>query len=108
MACRSTSAMPYSKSLDLGSDTERTNSQGTTSTTTPVAGSTVLSYIANPWKPGLNRAPSDFDLRHVIAADGVYELPFGKGKSFAGGSGTWLDAIIGGWQLSGLTRFTSG
>jgi hypothetical protein len=100
----------YSKSLDLGSDTERTNSQGTTSTTTPVGQgvSTVLSYIANPWKPGLNRAPSDFDLRHVITADWVYELPFGKGKSFAGGSGTWLDAIIGGWQLSGLTRWTSG
>jgi hypothetical protein len=84
--------------------------QGTTSTTTPVGQgvSTVLSYIANPWKPGLNRAPSDFDLRHVITADWVYELPFGKGKSFAGSSGTWLDAIIGGWQLSGLTRWTSG
>ena len=80
----------YSKSIDLGSDAERTNSQGTTSTTTPVGQgvSTVLSYIANPWNPGLNRAPSDFDLRHVITADWVYELPFGKGKSFAGGSGT--------------------
>ena len=79
----------YSKSIDLGSDTERTNSQGTTSTTTPVGQgvSTVLSYIANPWNPGLNRAPSDFDLRHVITANWVYELPFGKGKSFAGGAG---------------------
>jgi len=56
----------------------------------------------------LNRAPSDFDLRHVITADWVYQLPFGKGKRFAGGSGTWLDAIIGGWQLSGLNRWTSG
>jgi hypothetical protein len=100
----------YSKSLDLGSDTERTNSQGTTSTTTAVAqgSSTLLSYIANPWNPGLNRAPSDFDLRHEITADWVYELPFGKGKSFVGGAGTWLDAVIGGWQLSGLTRWTSG
>ena len=100
----------YSKSIDLGSDTERTNSQGTTSTTTPVGQgvSTVLSYIANPWNPGLNRAPSDFDLRHVITANWVYELPFGKGKSFAGGAGSVLDAIIGGWQLSGLNRWTSG
>jgi len=100
----------FSKSLDLGSDAERTNSQGTTSTVTPVGQSvsTVLSYIANPWNPGLNRAPSDFDLRHVITADWVYEVPFGKGKRFAGGSGTWLDATIGDWQLSGLTRWTSG
>jgi Carboxypeptidase regulatory-like domain len=100
----------YSKSLDLGSDTERTNSQGTTSTTTPVGQgvSTTLSYIANPWNPGLNRAPSDFDLRHVITANGVYQLPFGRGAAFAGGSGPVVDAIIGGWQISGLTRWTSG
>jgi Carboxypeptidase regulatory-like domain len=100
----------YSKSLDLGSDTERTNSQGTTSTTSAISQgqSTVLSYIANPWNPRLNRAPSDFDLRHVITANWVYELPFGKGKNFAGGAGTLLDAAIGGWQLSGLNRWTSG
>ncbi|MBZ5548310.1 MAG: carboxypeptidase-like regulatory domain-containing protein [Acidobacteriia bacterium] len=100
----------YSKSLDLGSDAERTNSQGTTSTTSTLAQgtSTVLSYIANPWNPRLNRAPSDFDLRHVITANWLYELPFGKGKDFAGGAGTLLDAAIGGWQLSGLTRWTSG
>lgn len=99
----------YSKSLDLGSDTERVNSQGTTSTTAaiPLGTSTVLSYIANPWDPGLNRAPSDFDLRHVITADWVYELPFGKGKTFANGASSWLDEIIGGWQFSGLNRWSS-
>lgn len=99
----------YSKSLDLGSDTERVNSQGTTSTTSaiPLGTSTILSYIANPWNPGLNRAPSDFDLRHVITASWVYELPFGKGRAYAGDAGTLLDAIIGGWQLSGLNRWSS-
>jgi hypothetical protein len=99
----------YSKSIDLGSDTERVNSQGTTSTTAaiPLGTSTVLSYIANPWNPGLNRAPSDFDLRHVITFNWVYELPFGHGKAFAGGAGNVLDALIGGWQLSGLNRWSS-
>lgn len=100
----------YSKSIDLGSDTERVNSQGTTSTTSaiPLGTSTVLSYIANPWNPGLNRAPSDFDLRHLITFDWVYELPFGRGKTFAGGAGSLLDALIGGWQFSGLNRWSSG
>ncbi len=99
----------YSKSIDLGSDTERVNSQGTTSTTSaiPLGTSTVLSYIANPWNPGLNRAPSDFDLRHVVTFNWVYELPFGRGKAFAGGAGNVLDALIGGWQLSGLNRWSS-
>jgi hypothetical protein len=99
----------YSKSTDLGSDTERTNPQGTTSTTTPIGlgTSTILSYVENPWNPGLNKAPSDFDLRHVITGTWVYELPFGKGKSYLGSAHGVMDAIVGGWQLSGLLRWTS-
>jgi hypothetical protein len=100
----------YSKSIDLGSDAERVNPQGTTSTTSPIGfgTSTVLSYIANSWNPALNHAPSDFDTRHVITASGLYQLPVGKGKTFAGNAGRMLDALAGGWQLSGLTRWTSG
>ena len=99
-----------SKSLDLGSDTERTNTQGTTSTTSSIAlgTSTALSFIQNSWNPRLNRGPSDFDTRHVITANWVYELPFGKGKAFGAGVSSWVDAVIGGWQLSGLGRWTSG
>jgi hypothetical protein len=99
----------YSKSTDLGSDTERTNPQGTTSTTTPIGlgTSTILSYIENPWNPGLNKAPSDFDLHHVITTTAVYELPFGKGKMYMGSAHGVMDAVIGGWQLSGLARWTS-
>jgi hypothetical protein len=98
-----------SKSMDWGSDTERTNPQGTTSTTSsiPIGSATVMSFIENSWNPRLNYSPSDFDARHVITASWVYELPFGRGKAFAGQSGKLLDAFIGGWQLSGLTRWTS-
>lgn len=66
----------YSKSLDMGSDTERTNSQGTTSTTTSAC-STIASFIQNSWNPRLNYAPSDFDTRHAINVNWVYALPFG-------------------------------
>lgn len=99
-----------SKSLDLGSDTERTNPQGTTSTTSSIGlgTSTSLSFIQNSWNPRLNRAPSDFDTRHVITTSWVYELPFGRGKAFGAGVASWVDAVIGGWQLSGLGRWTSG
>jgi len=34
-------------------------------------------------------------------------LPFGKGKTLAGTANGLIDAVIGGWQLSGLTRWTS-
>jgi Carboxypeptidase regulatory-like domain len=95
------------KSLDMGSDAERTNSLGTTSTTVSGLGTTIHSFIEVPWNPRLNYAPSDFDIRHVITTTWVYDLPFGQGKWLGSKAGTGLNAIIGGWQLSGLGRWTS-
>jgi hypothetical protein len=40
--------------------------------------------------------------------DWAYELPFGKGKAIASDSHGVMQAVIGGWQFSGLTRWTSG
>jgi hypothetical protein len=37
-----------------------------------------------------------------------FRLPFGKGRLVGGNAGGFLDAFIGGWQLSGLARWTSG
>jgi hypothetical protein len=56
----------------------------------------------------LNYAPSDFDRRHVFNADVVAELPFGKGKHWLTNASGLLDRIVGGWQLSGFGRVTSG
>jgi hypothetical protein len=39
----------------------------------------------------------------------VYELPFGKGKTFGSGMNRAIeDAIAGGWQVSGITHVQSG
>jgi hypothetical protein len=35
-------------------------------------------------------------------------LPFGRNRKFASNVSRGLDAVIGGWQLSGLVRLTSG
>jgi len=35
-------------------------------------------------------------------------MPFGRGRKLAGNSNRAVDAVIGGWQLSGLFRWTSG
>ena len=91
----------YSKSIDFGSDAERTSefSNG-------VAGAN--SEIANTWKPYLNKAASDFDTRHLLTADYAYQLPFGRGKAFLGSTNYVVDALVGGWQLSGIFKATSG
>ncbi len=51
-------------------------------------------------------ASADFDVRHVISANSVYELPFGRGRRYLnGGVG---GALLGGWQLSGILSARSG
>lgn len=87
-----------SKSIDMGSDAERAteNGQG------------AFSSIYNTWKPELNRGVSDFDTRHMITIDWVYQLPVGRGKAFLGSTNGAVDAVIGGWQWSGIQRWTSG
>ena len=94
----------YSKSMDMGSDDERTVFSSSTGST---VGSS-FSAILNAWNPGLNYAPSDFDIRHLIATNWVAELPFGHGKLLGSHDSPALDRVIGGWQLSGVGRWTSG
>ena len=89
----------FSKSLDLGSDTERT---------CEYCKGGVASPIISTWRPRDNYAVSDFDTRHMLTADWVFSLPFGRGRPLLPNGGKISEAIVGGWQLTGLSRWTSG
>jgi hypothetical protein len=54
------------------------------------------------------RGSSDFDIRHNITADFLYELPFGKGKTLFRNAPGWLDQVIGGWHVSSVIRYRTG
>lgn len=54
------------------------------------------------------RGNSDFDIRHLVNVNGIYEFPFGRGKRFGGDAPGWVDAIIGGFQLAGIFTARSG
>ena len=56
----------------------------------------------------LNYAPSDFDRRHVFQTNWMVELPFGRGKHFMSSANGAVQKIVGGWELTGLGRITSG
>jgi hypothetical protein len=54
------------------------------------------------------RGSSDFDARHYINANVLYELPLGKGKALLGSASPVVDNLVGGWQLSMISRYRSG
>jgi len=97
----------FSKSLDLGSETERVsgNYGGIFSN---VDNAYTNFEIQNTWNPKLNKGVSDFDTHSLVTTDWVYALPVGRGKAVLGGSNAIADAIVGGWQWAGLARWTSG
>ena len=52
--------------------------------------------------------PVDFNRNHVFVINTVYELPFGKGKMYMGDINRGMDFLVGGWQLSNTTNWSSG
>ena len=84
--------------MDISSDASRITAEG----------GTFGGQVINPWDTQALRAPSDFDLTHQVNANWLVELPFGRGRWLASGAHGVVNGIIGGWQLSGLARWTSG
>jgi hypothetical protein len=52
------------------------------------------------------RSPQDQTQRFV--ANGVYDLPFGKGRDFFGGTSDALDRVVGGWTLGAIVTWSTG
>jgi len=89
----------YSRSIDIGSEAERVNAYDAYYQ---------ANQIINSWSPAQLRGVSDWDTTHQFNTNWVYDIPVGRGKKFAGSSQGWVNAVIGGWQWSGLARWTSG
>ncbi len=55
----------------------------------------------------LDNQRADIDQRHVFNFNGIYQLPFGKGRAFLNQGGL-VNKIFGGWEVSGIVNWTSG
>jgi hypothetical protein len=92
----------FSKSIDISSNAERVGPGSNSSLLEP------NSNIINAWNPSTQRGVSSYDLTHQFNANWIFEMPFGRGRRIGHDSSRAADAFIGGWQLSGLFRMTSG
>jgi Carboxypeptidase regulatory-like domain len=86
-----------SHSFDSASGTETTG-----------ALSSGASLILNPLDLSANRGPSDFDVRHLINANYLYNLPFGQGQKFFSKMSKAADLFFGGWSMTGIFRWNTG
>ena len=48
------------------------------------------------------------DITHSVVISYVYELPVGKGKKLGRNFNAFTNAVLGGWQITGVSTFKSG
>jgi hypothetical protein len=65
-------------------------------------------FLINSWEPDQQFSYSDFDIRHQMNFNWVADFPWGRGRKWGSDIPGWLDAVVGGWSMAGLTRWTSG
>lgn len=49
-----------------------------------------------------------YDQTHVFKGTTSFQIPFGRGKKWLSASHGVVDAILGGWTLTGIFRYASG
>jgi hypothetical protein len=51
---------------------------------------------------------ADYDIPHRISISGIYELPFGKGRTFWGQAPYAANLLVGGWQVQAIWSWQTG
>ena len=62
----------------------------------------------NIFDPRNERSVSANDVSNRLVISYVYDLPFGRGRRFGGGMPGALEALLGGWQINGITTLQAG
>jgi Carboxypeptidase regulatory-like domain/TonB-dependent Receptor Plug Domain len=69
---------------------------------------TELVVPTDPKRLDLDKGRSDFDVRHVVRGNFIWDLPFGRGQRFLGGASGLVNALAGGWRINGIVDASSG
>ena len=63
--------------------------------------------VISPFERQRNKSLAQDDVPHILSASFVYDLPFGRGKTFGSESG-FVNALLGGWQVNGIFKINAG
>jgi hypothetical protein len=64
--------------------------------------------VQNPWNLRAEYSNEQFQYRHRFLTYYIYELPVGRGRKWLGNSNKFVDGVLGGWRVSGITTYHSG
>jgi hypothetical protein len=62
----------------------------------------------NPYNLKMDKSVDGSNIKHSLVVNYAYELPFGRKGRFATHVNAATDAVIGGWQITGITSAKSG
>ena len=65
-------------------------------------------FICDVVRPTECVGNSDFDQKHIITGNVLYNLPFGRGRTYGATMPFWANEILGGWNISALPSWHSG
>jgi hypothetical protein len=63
---------------------------------------------ANNYNLAAEKSVDGSDIPHSLVASYIYQLPVGRGQAFGSGMNRAANAVLGGWELSGIVTFKSG
>jgi Carboxypeptidase regulatory-like domain/TonB dependent receptor len=64
--------------------------------------------IQNPYDWSADKASCDFNIPNIFVFSYAYQIPYGKGMHWGSTASGVENAILGGWQISGITTYESG
>jgi hypothetical protein len=64
--------------------------------------------VQDMFNKAADKALASHDYRFRFVTSFVYDLPFGRGRTFGSGWGGVLNQLAGGWQINGIAQFQTG
>jgi len=65
-------------------------------------------YYQNIYDAAAEWGPCDYDAKSNFVANAVYDIPFGRGRTFGNNMNKAVDAVAGGWTLAGILSVHTG
>lgn len=56
----------------------------------------------------LDKDFTSFDVRHRLVSSAIWDLPFGRGRTYGSNVSRAVDAIAGGWTVTAIATFSTG